>query len=173
MVDTGAWRNIGERLWAVRDHVRDEDMFLAREALDQGCNFTRPSTLEIDCAKEYFSLVTGAEMVKFCKDGSDATSGAVKLARAYTGRDLIAFAPTIRSSRSTIAASAQRDECRQPRAATRKLTVSFRYNDISSVRALFERHNPAACSTALSIATASHRSPTARCSCRKRSSAVS
>ena len=30
-------------------------------------------------------------MVKFCKDGSDATSGAVKLARAYTGRDLIAI----------------------------------------------------------------------------------
>ena len=29
MVDTGVWRNIGERLWAVRDHVRDEDMFLA------------------------------------------------------------------------------------------------------------------------------------------------
>jgi glucose-1-phosphate cytidylyltransferase len=29
MVDTGVWRNIGERLWAVRDQVRDEDMFLA------------------------------------------------------------------------------------------------------------------------------------------------
>jgi glucose-1-phosphate cytidylyltransferase len=29
MVDTGVWRNIGERLWAVRDHVEDEDMFLA------------------------------------------------------------------------------------------------------------------------------------------------
>jgi glucose-1-phosphate cytidylyltransferase len=29
MVDTGVWRNIGERLWAVRDHVKDEDMFLA------------------------------------------------------------------------------------------------------------------------------------------------
>ncbi|CAH2598736.1 Glucose-1-phosphate cytidylyltransferase [Rhodovastum atsumiense] len=29
MVDTGIWRNIGERLWAVRDHVRGEEMFLA------------------------------------------------------------------------------------------------------------------------------------------------
>lgn len=29
MVDTGIWRNIGERLWAVRDHVRDEEIFLA------------------------------------------------------------------------------------------------------------------------------------------------
>lgn len=29
MIDTGIWRNIGERLWAVRDHVRNEEMFMA------------------------------------------------------------------------------------------------------------------------------------------------
>jgi glucose-1-phosphate cytidylyltransferase len=29
LIDTGIWRNIGERLWAVRDHVRGERMFLA------------------------------------------------------------------------------------------------------------------------------------------------
>lgn len=29
LIDTGIWRNIGERLWAVRDHVMGEEMFLA------------------------------------------------------------------------------------------------------------------------------------------------
>ncbi|MBO0733586.1 MAG: glucose-1-phosphate cytidylyltransferase [Methylocapsa sp.] len=29
LIDTGMWRNIGERLWAVRDHVKDETIFLA------------------------------------------------------------------------------------------------------------------------------------------------
>jgi glucose-1-phosphate cytidylyltransferase len=29
LIDTGIWRNIGERLWAVRDQVKDEEMFLA------------------------------------------------------------------------------------------------------------------------------------------------
>jgi glucose-1-phosphate cytidylyltransferase len=29
LIDTGAWRNIGERLWAVRDQVKDEEYFLA------------------------------------------------------------------------------------------------------------------------------------------------
>jgi glucose-1-phosphate cytidylyltransferase len=29
LIDTGIWRNIGERLWAVRDQVKGEDMFLA------------------------------------------------------------------------------------------------------------------------------------------------
>jgi glucose-1-phosphate cytidylyltransferase len=29
LIDTGIWRNIGERLWAVREHVKDEEIFLA------------------------------------------------------------------------------------------------------------------------------------------------
>ncbi len=29
LIDTGIWRNIGERLWAVKDHVKNEEMFLA------------------------------------------------------------------------------------------------------------------------------------------------
>ena len=29
LIDTGIWRNIGHRLWAVRDQVKDEEMFLA------------------------------------------------------------------------------------------------------------------------------------------------
>ena len=29
LVDTGIWRNVGSRLWAVRDYVKDEEMFLA------------------------------------------------------------------------------------------------------------------------------------------------
>ena len=35
-------------------------------------------------------LIDGADMVKFAKNGSDVTTAAVKLARAYTGRDLVA-----------------------------------------------------------------------------------
>ena len=37
LIDTGIWRNIGERLWAVRDHVANEDMFLANYS-DGLCN---------------------------------------------------------------------------------------------------------------------------------------
>src|SRR5262245_55144081 len=100
----------------------------AREALDQGCNFTRPSTLEVACAEEFLGLVAGTEMVKFCKDGSDATSGAVKLARAYTGRDLIAICadhPFFSVDDWFIGTTAMNAGIPE---AIRKLTVSFRYN---------------------------------------------
>lgn len=62
-----------------------------RAELANGCNFTRPAAIEVAAAEQFLDLIRTAEMVKFCKDGSDATSGAVRLARAYTGRDLIAI----------------------------------------------------------------------------------
>jgi glucose-1-phosphate cytidylyltransferase len=37
LIDTGIWRNIGERLWAVRDHVKHEKIFLANYS-DGLCN---------------------------------------------------------------------------------------------------------------------------------------
>jgi glutamate-1-semialdehyde 2,1-aminomutase len=79
-------------------------------------------------------------MVKFCKDGSDATSGAVRLARAYTGRDLVAccadhpFFSTDDWFIGTTPMNAGIPE------AVRNLTVTFRYNDIASVRDLFDRY---------------------------------
>jgi len=59
--------------------------------LTRGVNFTRPSLLELECAEQLAALIPGAEMVKFCKDGSHAVDGAIRLARAATGRDLVAI----------------------------------------------------------------------------------
>lgn len=108
--------------------------------LRRGSNFTRPSPIEVACAEQFLSMVDGAEMVKFCSDGSDATSGAVRLARAYTGRDLVAICASHPFFSvddwfiGTTAMSAGVPE------ATRRLTITFRYNDIASVEAMFEAH---------------------------------
>jgi glutamate-1-semialdehyde 2,1-aminomutase len=56
-----------------------------------GMNFTRPTLLELECAEALLRLIEGSDMVKFAKNGSDVTTAAVKLARAYTGRDLVAI----------------------------------------------------------------------------------
>jgi glutamate-1-semialdehyde 2,1-aminomutase len=111
-----------------------------RDQLKAGCNFTRPSPIEIACAEQFLALIDSAEMVKFCKDGSDATSGAVRLARAYTGRDLIAcctdhpFFSTDDWFIGTTPMNAGVPE------AVKRLTVTFRYNDIDSAKSLFARH---------------------------------
>ena len=56
-----------------------------------GANFTRPASVEIEAAERFLDVIEGPEMVKFAKNGSDVTTAAVKLARAYAGRDLIAI----------------------------------------------------------------------------------
>lgn len=61
------------------------------DAVATGTNFTRPSLIEQEFAEELVDLIPCAEMVKFAKNGSDVTTAAVRLARAATGRDLIAF----------------------------------------------------------------------------------
>jgi len=109
----------------------------ARRELTRGCNFTRPSPLEVACAETFLSLVPGAEMVKFCKDGSDATSGAVRLARAYTGRDLVALCadhPFFSTDDWFIGTTAMNAGIPK---AIRDLSVTFRYNDLQSVKDMF------------------------------------
>src|SRR3990172_6761176 len=111
----------------------------ARQQLLNGCNFTRPSPIEVECAEQFLRMIDG-EMVKFCKDGSTATTEALRLARAATGRDLVACCgdhPFFATHDWFIGTTAMHAGIRE---TVRKLTLTFKYNDISSVRALFEAH---------------------------------
>ena len=67
---------------------RDPDVDLAiRRQLTRGISFSLPTTLETDLAERLVAYVPCAEMVRFGKNGTDATSAAVRLARAATRRD--------------------------------------------------------------------------------------
>ena len=57
--------------------------------LQKGISFSLPHRLEVELAEELVRLIPCAEMVQFGKNGSDATSAAVRVARAYTGRDQV------------------------------------------------------------------------------------
>jgi glutamate-1-semialdehyde 2,1-aminomutase len=107
------------------------------EAVGGGTNFVRPAEIELTAAKALLDLVPGADMVKFAKNGSDATTAAVKLARAVTGRDLVAICrdhPFFSVDDWFIGTSAM--PAGIP-AATRAMTLSFRYGDLDDVRRLF------------------------------------
>ncbi|RIK10022.1 MAG: aspartate aminotransferase family protein [Acidobacteria bacterium] len=60
-----------------------------RDQLELGITFTLPSPLETSVAEQLVATVPSAEMVRFAKSGSEAVAGAIRLARAVTGRDLI------------------------------------------------------------------------------------
>jgi glutamate-1-semialdehyde 2,1-aminomutase len=111
-----------------------------RQELARGSNFTRPSPIEVACAEQFLALIDGAEMVKFCKDGSDATSGAVRLARAYTGRDLIACCadhPFFSVDDWFIGTTPMNAGIPEQ---IQQLTLTFRYGDLAGAEALFQRY---------------------------------
>ncbi len=60
-----------------------------RAQLEKGIIFSLATELEVQVAERLVRLIPCAEMVRFGKNGSDATSAAVRLARAHTGRDRV------------------------------------------------------------------------------------
>lgn len=111
-----------------------------KRQLDHGSNFTRPAPIELECAELLQSIVPGAEMVKFCKDGSHAVDGAVRLARAFTGRDLVAICadhPFFSTSDWFIGTTDMNAGIPE---AVRRQVLRFRYNDPASLEALFAEH---------------------------------
>jgi glutamate-1-semialdehyde 2,1-aminomutase len=112
----------------------------AQHQMQLGSNFLRPSPIEVDCAQEFLSMIEGAEMVKFAKNGSDATNAAVRLARAFTGRDLIAICADHAFFSVDDWFIGTTEMSAGIPAPIQELTVKFRYNDIASVEALFEKY---------------------------------
>jgi glutamate-1-semialdehyde 2,1-aminomutase len=113
----------------------------AQQEMRLGTNFTRPSKIEVGYAEELLQVLTNADMVKFAKNGSDVTTAAVKLARAYTGRDMVAICadhPFFSCDDWFMGTTELNAGVPQP---YRELTASFHYNNLGSVEELFDRHS--------------------------------
>ncbi len=112
----------------------------AHKQMQIGNNFVRPARIELECADEFLSVIDGADMVKFSKDGSDANNGAVKLARAHTGRDLVAVCsnhPFFSVDDWFIGITPMSAGIPE---AVKKMTVKFCYNDMESVEKMFAEY---------------------------------
>ena len=72
-------------------HAYEPVLQAVRQELEKGVNFQRPAAIELEMAEKFLSLIPCHQMIKFAKNGSTATTAAVKLARAFTGRELVAL----------------------------------------------------------------------------------
>ncbi|MEV6270441.1 glutamate-1-semialdehyde 2,1-aminomutase [Kribbella sp. NPDC051936] len=141
-VDGNEYIEYGSGLRAVSlGHRHPKVLEAVRRELDRGSNFVRPSIVELDAAERFLATVPTAEMVKFAKNGSDATSAAVKLARAVTGRRLVAICADhaffsiddwfITRTPMSAGIPAEIDA----------LTVGFPYGDLAATEELFRQHD--------------------------------
>lgn len=146
-VDGNEYIEYGMGLRAVTlGHAFPSVVEAAARQMQLGANFTRPHPIEIECAEMVSRLIPSAQMVKFGKNGSDATTAAVKLARAVTGRDMVAVCaqqPFFSVDDWFIGATPFSSGIPQ---ATKDLTVKFQWNDLGSLEALFNQYpNKIAC----------------------------
>lgn len=108
--------------------------------LSKGGNYCRPAVIELEAAEQFLDMIPGAEMVKFAKNGSDATTAAIKLARAYTGRDKVGICkdhPFFSVDDWFIGTT--KINAGIPNVIT-ELNATFSYNDLQSVDNLFTQN---------------------------------
>jgi glutamate-1-semialdehyde 2,1-aminomutase len=121
-------------------HAYEPVVEAAYRQMQLGINFTRPAKIEVDLAEALLEVIDGADMVKFAKNGSDVTTAAVKLARAYTGRDLIAICGdhSFFSIDDWFIGTTEVNSG-IPQVIS-EMTLKFQYNKLESLRALFDQH---------------------------------
>jgi glutamate-1-semialdehyde 2,1-aminomutase len=140
-VDGNEFIEYGMGLRAVTlGHAFEPVVEAAYKQMQLGINFNRPAKIEVDLAESLLEMIDAADMVKFAKNGSDVTTAAVKLARAYTGRDLIAICgdqPFFSTDDWFIGSTEMNAGIPQ---AIIEMTLKFRYNDLESLRELFDQH---------------------------------
>jgi glutamate-1-semialdehyde 2,1-aminomutase len=140
-VDGNDYIEYGAGLRAVSlGHAHPRVVEAVRGELEKGSNFIRPSIIEAEAAERFLENVPTADMVKFTKNGSDATTAAVRLARAATGRKLVAkcadhafFSTDDWFIGTTPMNAGIPDE-------TTEATVSFPYGDLQAAEELLQRH---------------------------------
>jgi glutamate-1-semialdehyde 2,1-aminomutase len=140
-VDGNEFIEYGSGLRAVSlGHVHPIVTARVADALQLGLNFVRPGSFELEVAERVLALFPTFDRIKFAKNGSDVTTAAVRLARAHTGRDLVAVC-TDQPFFSTDDWFIGRTE--MPLgvpSAISKLTIGFPYGDVAALEALFEQY---------------------------------
>lgn len=107
------------------------------EQLNKGIIFSTQAEVEVKLAKKITEIIPCAEMVRFVKNGGDATTSAIRLARAFTGRDRVAMSGYHGMHDWSIGASANN---RGVPKVVCELTDNFVYNDIDSLKSVLEKH---------------------------------
>jgi glutamate-1-semialdehyde aminotransferase len=109
----------------------------ARTQLDDGVVLSLPHPLEVEVAELLVDVIPCAEMVRFGKNGSDATAGAVRAARAFTGRDRVACCGYHGWQDWYIGTTTR--SAGVPRAVA-ELAHPFGYNDLASLERIFSEY---------------------------------
>ena len=129
-------------------HAREEVVKAVCDATMRGTSYGAPTVAEVEIAEMINEAVPCSEMVRLVNSGTEAVMSAIRAARGYTGRDYIVKFEgcyhghsdgLLVKSGSGLLTENVPDSAGVPAAFAAK-TLIAQYNDLDSVRALFEQH---------------------------------
>jgi glutamate-1-semialdehyde 2,1-aminomutase len=129
-------------------HARPEVVRAIKRVAEGGTSFGISTELEIKLAKMISAAMPSIEMLRFVNSGTEATMTAVRLARAFTGRDMIikfaggyhGHADGLLTTAGSGLATLDLPDSPGVPATYAQNTLTARYNDLSSVEQLFLRY---------------------------------
>lgn len=137
-VDGNEYVDFINALAAVTLGYNDPDVTAAvKEQIDKGTIFSLSHPIEIEVAEKMIEMIPCAEKIRYGKNGSDATTGAIRLARAFTGRDHVLACGYHGWQDWYIGATAR--NLGVPKAVS-DLTHMFPYNDIEGLEKVLNEH---------------------------------
>ena len=116
-------------------------------ALAKGTSFGTPSALEVEMARRLVDAVPSVEMVRMTNSGTEATMSALRVARGYTGRDLIlkfvgcyhGHGDSLLVSAGSGVATFGLPDSPGVTEGTARDTLTVEYNDLAAVEEVFAR----------------------------------
>jgi glutamate-1-semialdehyde 2,1-aminomutase len=132
----------------IAGHAHPAVVEAVREAAGRGTTFGAPTEIELELAREVVAAVPSVEQVRFVSSGTEAAMSAIRLARAFTGRDrIVKFAGGYHGHADALLARAGSGLATLgipsspgvPKAVAADTLVA-EYNDLDAVRTLAEHH---------------------------------
>ena len=119
-------------------YAHDEINMAVSTGVSEGHSFSLATTVELELAQRLINIIPCAEMVRFGKNGSDATAAAIRVARAFTGKDRVAVCGYHGWQDWYIGSTSRYKGVPN---CVRELTHSFQFNDIQSLYHLVSRYS--------------------------------